>query len=108
MYSKTNAGEQETKQERCVPENKAKAVELSKIAENLLKLQQAFNQSDSVFLNTPGRKVFRLENVVLKFGRDVEPVEAATLRYVAEETNISVPWLYRDCIHSDGTVVIAM
>ncbi|KAK5218505.1 hypothetical protein LTR47_011685 [Exophiala xenobiotica] len=108
MYSKTIAGEEETKQERCVPEDKANAVKLSNIAEDLLKLQEAFNQSDSVFLNTPGRKVFRLEDVVFKFGRDVEAVEAATLRYMAEETNIPVPGLYRDCIHSDGTVVIAM
>ncbi|EXJ82319.1 hypothetical protein A1O3_06132 [Capronia epimyces CBS 606.96] len=88
----------------------AKAVEISQIAEDLLQLQQTFSlsQLDSVFLDTPRRKVFRLENVVLKFGLDVKPVEAETLRYLAQATKIPLPRLYRDHVHADGTAVIAM
>lgn len=84
------------------------AVELSKIAEDLLCLDQAFKQSKCVFLDTPRRKVFRYGNIIVKYGLDINQVEARTLRYVAETTGVPVPRVYRDCVHSDGTTVIAM
>lgn len=85
-----------------------KTVELSKVTEDLLSTEQAFKQSKCVFLDTPRRKVFRHGNIVIKFGLDVDSSEARTLRFVAETTNIPVPRLYGDHLHSDGTTIIAM
>ena len=89
-------------------EDMAKAVELSEIVKDLPKLNQAFEHSQSIFLNRPQRKVFRHGNIVLKFGHDISLSEAKTLQYVREKIKIPVPQLYHYCTYGDGTTVIAM
>ena len=76
-----------------------------KVAGDLTKLNQTFSQSHSIFLDLPRRKVFRYENIVIKFGLDVSPYKAKILRFIDETTNIPVPRPYYDHVHSEGTVV---
>ncbi|KAL2392912.1 hypothetical protein ABEF95_001747 [Exophiala dermatitidis] len=90
------------------PEDMATAVKLSEIVEDLSKLNQAFQQSESIFQDGMGTKVFRHGNIVLKFGLGVSPFEAKTLQFMRQTTNVPVPWLYRDHVHADGTAVLAM
>ena len=86
----------------------AKASELLELATDLPNLNRTFELSESVFLSTARRKVFRQENCVLKFGLDVNRCEAKTIRFIRERTSVPVPELYCDYIHPDGTAVVAM
>ncbi|EXJ87618.1 hypothetical protein A1O3_04579 [Capronia epimyces CBS 606.96] len=102
------AAQENTQKEGDEQESMAKAIELSRIVEDLPRLNETFRQSQSIFVNSVRRKVFRLDNIVLKFGSDISPFEAKYLRFISEVTNIPVPRVYRDYIHDNGTKVIAM
>jgi len=44
-----------------------------------------------IFLDSPGRKVFRMHNSVIKFGPGVDVREAKTLQFIKESTKVPVP-----------------
>ena len=75
---------------------------------SLAELDQQFQRSTSKFLDTPRRKVFRLGDVVIKFGLDVDVHEARTLRFIADSTSIPVPRVHDARIYDNGTTVIEM
>ena len=95
-------------QEKLEQDNSDDIARAIEVAGDLTKLNQTFSQSHSIFLDLPRRKVFRYGNIVIKFGLDVSPCEAKVLRFIDETTNIPVPRLYYDHVHSEGTAVIAM
>ncbi|OAL22045.1 hypothetical protein AYO20_11281 [Fonsecaea nubica] len=83
-----------TNQERGNSDGAATEVKLFKFAGALYDLDQIFKESESVFLNTPRRKVFRYENTVFKFGADVSPFEAKALQFMGDINGVPVPRLY--------------
>lgn len=68
--------------------------------------QRLFDLSDTVFVESPRRNVFRCGNAVVKFGTATTTYEVEVLRFIREKTTVPVPRVYGVYCFQDGTRVV--